>query len=84
MPSVALVTGASSGLGEALAPLLAEAGYRVYGLSRRTVDLPGVISLPADISDAEALQTAVDSLITSEGRLDVVAHCAGVGGRGCG
>lgn len=82
MQYVALVTGASSGVGEALAPLLAARGYKVYGMSRRSVELPGVTALPADISDAGALQTAVDQLITESGRLDVVLHCAGIGGAG--
>ncbi len=80
---VALVTGASSGVGEALAPRLAAAGYRVYGMSRRTVDLDGVIALPADISDAAATKKAVEKLLAETvGRLDVVAHCAGIGGGG--
>ncbi len=82
MPRIALVTGASSGLGEALAPLLAARGWRVYGMSRRPVDLPGVLSLPADISDFEAVAAAVDRLIAQEGRLDAVLHCAGIGGAG--
>lgn len=82
MQYVALVTGASSGVGEALAPLLAQRGYKVYGMSRREVNLPGVIALPADVSDAEALEKAVDRLIEESGRLDVVLHCAGIGGAG--
>ncbi len=82
MPQVALVTGASSGLGEALAPLLVAHGWRVYGLSRRSVDLPGVTSLPADISDAQALDAAVRHLWEAESRLDAVLHCAGIGGAG--
>ena len=82
MQYVALVTGASSGVGEALAPLLAQRGYKVYGMSRRSVDLPGVIALPADVSDAEGLQKSVDQLSDEAGRLDVVLHCAGSGGAG--
>ncbi len=82
MEYVALVTGASSGVGEALAPMLAQRGYKVYGMSRRSVDLPGVSALPADISDAEALKAALDRLIEESGRLDVVMHCAGIGGAG--
>ncbi|MFK8162032.1 MAG: SDR family oxidoreductase [Lewinella sp.] len=82
MQPVALVTGASSGVGEALAPLLAQRGYKVYGMSRREVDLPGVIALPADVSDAEALGLAVARLMEESGRLDVVLHCAGIGGAG--
>lgn len=79
---VALVTGASSGVGEALAPLMAEAGYKVYGLSRRSVALPGVIALQADLSDADSLQAAIAHIIAATGRLDVVMHCAGIGGAG--
>lgn len=82
MQYVALVTGASSGVGEALAPLLAQRGYKVYGMSRRSVDLPGVTALPADISDAEALDKAINHLVEETGRLDVVLHCAGIGGAG--
>jgi len=82
MQNVALVTGASSGVGEALAPLLARRGYKVYGMSRRAVDLPGVISLPADVSDTKGLEDAVSQLVAESGRLDVVLHCAGIGGAG--
>lgn len=82
MQYVALVTGASSGVGEALAPLLASRGYKVYGMSRRRVELPGVTALPADVGDAPALQKAIDQLITEAGRLDIVLHCAGIGGAG--
>ena len=82
MPQVALVTGASSGVGQALAPLLAQRGWRVYGMSRRSVALDGVIALPTDITDAEAIQLAVDRLLEAEGRLDAVLHCAGIGGAG--
>ncbi len=82
MPQVALITGASSGVGQALAPLLAEGGWRVYGMSRRSVALPGVMALPADITDAEAVHRAVDKLLQVEGRLDAVVHCAGIGGAG--
>lgn len=82
MQPVALVTGASSGVGEALAPLLAQRGYKVYGMSRREVDLPGVIALPADVSDAAALAVAIARLMEESGRLDAVLHCAGIGGAG--
>lgn len=82
MQQVALVTGASSGVGEALAPLLASQGYRVYGMSRRSVNLPGVTSLPADVTDQKALNKAISTLIGETGRLDIVMHCAGIGGAG--
>lgn len=82
MTEVALVTGASSGVGEALAPLLAARGYRVYGMSRRPVNLKGVVSLPADVTDARSLVQSVDRILAETGRLDIVLHCAGIGGAG--
>ncbi|MEM9258099.1 MAG: SDR family oxidoreductase [Bacteroidota bacterium] len=82
MQEVVLVTGASSGVGEALAPLLAKRGYWVFGMSRREVDLAGVTALPADVSNPEAVQQAIDQLIAETGRLDAVLHCAGIGGAG--
>ena len=82
MTEVALVTGASSGVGQALAPLLAQRGYRVYGMSRRPVNLPGVISLPADVTEALTLVQSIEQIIAKTGRLDLVLHCAGIGGAG--
>ncbi len=82
LQEVVLVTGASSGVGEALAPLLAKRGYRVYGMSRRSVTLAGVTALPADVADAAAVNAAVAQLMEAEGRLDIVLHCAGIGGAG--
>ncbi len=81
MPSkVALVTGASSGIGAAVAELLAQRSYTVYGLSRRPCAIPGVRSLPADITQPETLRSAIGQLIAEQGRLDVVVHSAGIGG----
>ncbi len=82
MNQVALVTGASSGVGEVLAPLLVTNGWTVYGMSRRSVTLPGVRPLPADIGDAEAVNRAVAQLLERTGRLDALLHCAGIGGAG--
>lgn len=82
MIEVVLVTGASSGVGEALAPLLAARGYTVYGMSRREVFLPGVTAVPADVSDPEAIQGALNRILEETGRLDHVLHCAGIGGAG--
>lgn len=79
---VVLVTGASSGVGEALSILMAQQGYVVYGMSRRRVELPGVTALPADVSKPATITKAIEELSKHHNRLDMVMHCAGIGGGG--
>lgn len=82
----ALVTGASSGIGRALAEALARRGARVGLLarSRRELEalaeaLPGHhVVLPCDVGDAPAVQAAVDRFAEETGSLDVVVANAGV------
>lgn len=77
---VALVTGASSGLGAQIAARLARTGYRVYGTSRRAApqDAP-FEALHMDVDDDASVDAAVATLIAREGRLDVVVSNAGRG-----
>ncbi|MEU8433500.1 SDR family oxidoreductase [Streptomyces sp. NPDC029216] len=58
--AVAVVTGANRGLGRHLAAQLVERGAKVYAAARRpeTVDLPGVIPLRLDVTDAESIRVA--------------------------
>ncbi|MEU9045949.1 MULTISPECIES: SDR family oxidoreductase [unclassified Kitasatospora] len=58
--AVAVVTGANRGLGRHLADQLVERGAKVYAAARRpeTVDLPGVIPLRLDVTDAESIRAA--------------------------
>jgi NAD(P)-dependent dehydrogenase (short-subunit alcohol dehydrogenase family) len=79
--SIALVTGASSGIGEATAKRLAMAGYKVYGTSRRGAH-PGQRSftmLPLDVTSDESVEAAVKELIRLEGRIDLLVNNAGFG-----
>src|SRR5437879_2654782 len=78
---IALVTGASSGIGEATAERLANAGYKVYGTSRRGAQ-PGQRSfamLPLDVTSDESVEAAVRELIRLEGRIDLLVNNAGFG-----
>jgi NAD(P)-dependent dehydrogenase (short-subunit alcohol dehydrogenase family) len=85
--TVAVVTGASRGIGLATARLLVDAGARVHGLARSEGDLQkaaGVLGdrfTPAvcDVTDAEAVRETIDGVAEAEGRLDVLVNNAGLG-----
>ncbi len=88
---VALVTGASSGIGKATALLLAEQGARVAALSRTRADLEKVVAeieelggaglvVVADISKPEEMAAATTKIVDTWDRLDIVFANAGING----
>ncbi|MFM9695376.1 oxidoreductase [Streptomyces europaeiscabiei] len=82
---VALVTGASSGIGKAAALALAAAGYEVVGTSRNTAHvtpLEGVTFLDLDVTSDASVTTAVGEAIDRFGRIDVLVNNAGIGSAG--
>ena len=78
---VALVTGASSGIGAASAQRLAGAGYRVYGTSRRAEGLDGgaVEMLTLDVTNDASVEAVVAHVMRLSGRIDVLVNNAGFG-----
>ena len=78
---VALVTGASSGIGAATANKLDAAGYKVYGTSRRGAKAGqhAIPFLALDVNDDASVQAAVDELLSREGRIDLLVNNAGFG-----
>lgn len=81
---VALVTGASGGIGAAVARSLAEQGVRLGLASRSGGDLgiDGSIAAPCDVRDPAAVGAFVEQIVARFGRLDIVIANAGVGAYG--
>ncbi|WP_076260769.1 SDR family oxidoreductase [Intrasporangium flavum] len=83
---VAVITGASSGIGEATARTLAAGGYRVALLARRTDRIEnlaaelgqGAIAISADVTDRDSLLAAADRVQQELGGADVLVNNAGV------
>ena len=71
---VAIVTGASGGIGEATARALHEAGYRVFGTYRRppATRSPGIEYVACDVTSDESVQVAVDEVLSKAGRIDLL------------
>lgn len=84
---VALVTGASSGIGEAAVLKLKSLGYTVYGAARRVDRMQhliksGVHVLAMDVTDDASMRAGIDAIIAQSGRIDVLVNNAGYGSYG--
>lgn len=84
---VALITGASSGIGRALATELKQRGYLVYATARQPADLltlteAGFQALQLDVNDQNAIVQVVQSITTAHNRLDLLINNAGFGAMG--
>jgi len=77
---VILITGISSGFGEAMARQLSADGHKVYGTHRRDVEkIPSVKYIKCEVSDDAQVAAAVNEVVSAEGRLDVFINNAGMG-----
>lgn len=87
MKKVALVTGASSGIGKSTAEELYKNGFIVYAAARRLdrmkyIEKDGIIPVSLDLTDDESIKTCVEYIITCESRIDVLVNNAGYGSYG--
>jgi len=84
---IALVTGGSSGIGEATALRLRELGYTTYAAARRVERMEhlgqsGIRPLSMDVSDDESMQSGIKQILAEEARIDVLVNGAGYGSYG--
>lgn len=87
MSRVAIVTGASAGIGAATSRLLHELGFHVYAVARRLDRMAplgalGIHTVRADVTDEADLVALVDRVVTGSGRIDVLVNNAGYGSFG--
>lgn len=79
-PKVVVISGASSGIGLAIATQLQSHGHHVYGLSRTAPKDPFSFQwIAADITKKETLEAALQTILTKESRIDVLINNAGMG-----
>lgn len=84
---VAIVTGASSGIGAATAERLARDGFTVYAAARRIermqpLEASGIIVVTLDVTDDPASTAFVERVLAEQGRIDVLVNNAGYGAYG--
>ena len=84
---VALVTGASSGIGEETARLLHEAGFTTYAVARRVDRMAGladagVHTFAMDVTDDASMVAGINRIVVDKGRIDVLVNNAGYGSYG--
>lgn len=82
---VALVTGASTGIGKAAALALVEAGFKVIGTSRnasKVEPVSGVQFVNLDVASDSSVEHAIAEVIHAHGRIDVLVNNAGIGSSG--
>ncbi len=84
---IALITGASSGIGRALAVELQQQGYLVYATARKATDLAaltaaGFQALQLDVNDQTAIDQLVQTITAAHQRLDLLINNAGFGAMG--
>ena len=74
---IAIITGASSGIGKQSAQRLEKNGYKIYNLSTSNADSETIVNINLNVVETEKLVSAINSIFMNEKRIDVFINCAG-------
>lgn len=74
-----IITGASAGIGKALAEYFGKQGHSVYGLSRKKVESPYFTSIATDITEKEQIDNAINQILEKEKQIHILINNAGMG-----
>ncbi len=93
-PKIAVITGASQGIGNAMSEYFAKQGYHLALISRNSAKLQALqtelqvahnikaITYPTDVSESAAVQSTIQAVINDYGHIDVLFNNAGIAYRG--
>lgn len=79
MRKIAVITGATSGIGLATAKLFSDNGYKVYGIARKPYDGTDFTCYSADVCDVAAIEEILRDISGNDGGIDVLVNNAGMG-----
>lgn len=79
MIKIAVITGASSGIGLSTAEALLNQGCKVYDLSRRDFVHEKIIHIKTDVTDEASVSNAISQIISENGKIDILINNAGFG-----
>ena len=79
MQKVYVITGASSGIGLAIARIALQKGYIVYNFSRKPANVEGLLDVTCDVTKPDMVSTAFETVYKEQGRIDCVINNAGIG-----
>ena len=78
---VAVITGVSSGIGRAIAALLSQIGFRVFGTARTKIESKGPLEevelVSLDVRDDDSVRSCVRTVVDRAGRIDALVNNAG-------
>lgn len=76
---VAVITGASSGIGLTTAKMFKQKGYVVYGLAHNNFETDIFNYMVCDVTNEDVVKQVIGNIFNSEGQIDVLVNCAGMG-----